>query len=118
MLALASVLGAGDRAVEGRARLVSAARAKQQLGADDVPAVVLLKRERKPVDDCERGVRPVDLGHGDRPVECDDRRGIEGEEVVVELHDLPPVGGIDRGRVGVDGRDRGLQLERPGPVLP
>jgi hypothetical protein len=29
--------------------------------------------------------------HGDRPIEGDDRRGVEGERFIVELEDVRPV---------------------------
>ena len=37
----------------------------------------------KTVDGCQCHLRPVKLGDRDGPVEGDDRRGIEGDELVV-----------------------------------
>ena len=52
-------------------RLGDAAQPSQQLRPDGVEQVVAVERER--VDQGERGLRSVDLGDGDGPVERDDR---------------------------------------------
>ena len=50
------------------------------------------------------------LGHGHRAVQRDDRTRRHLQQLVVEQHDLPPVG-VGRGeRVAVHGVDRGLEL--------
>ena len=44
------------------------------------------------VDGRQRHLRAVNLGHRDGPVEGDDRRGVDADELVVEGDDLRPVG--------------------------
>ena len=50
---------------------------------------------------------------GGRPVELDDRRGLHRQQRGIQRADLPPVGRLRRGRLGVDRGDGGLQ--RIGP---
>jgi hypothetical protein len=64
------------------------------------------------VDEDERRLRAVDLGHRHGPVESHDRARGDRHELVVQRHDLPPV----RGRLAVHGVDRRLDLVRPGPA--
>src|SRR3546814_2399441 len=58
----------------------------------------------------------VELAHGDGSVHGHHGVGPDGEELVVELDDLRPVGGLGGGSIGVHGGDGGLDLERAGMV--
>src|SRR5258707_9971 len=106
--ALGGVVGSIDRRVVCRQCVGVAAQASQQVGADGVVQVVAVEVQR--VEEGERGFGSVDLGHGDRTVEGDDRGGVVGQQLVVELHDLRPVGGGRGWGVAVDGVDRRLDL--------
>ncbi len=88
---LGRILGAGDRSLVGERRLGGAAQTSQQVGADGMEQVVAVEVEA--VDEGERRIRSFDLGHRDRPVERDDRGRGERQQLVVQLQDLPPVGG-------------------------
>src|SRR5215211_832396 len=70
-VALGRVLGAGDRGLVRQRRLGVAAEASQEIGADGVEEVVAVEVEA--VDERERRVGPVDLGHRDGAVQRDDR---------------------------------------------
>jgi hypothetical protein len=65
---------------------------------------------RKTVDGRQCHLRPVKLGDCDGPVEGDDRRRVEADELVVEGDDLRPVGVADVADGGVHGVDRGEDL--------
>jgi hypothetical protein len=65
------------------------------------------------VDQPETGLRAVAHRDGCRPVERDDGRRPQREEPVVQRHDLRPVGVVRGVRLGMHGRDRGLDLIRP-----
>src|SRR5258708_32111382 len=69
-------------------------------------------------DEGERRVRPLDFGHRDRAVQRHDRARGEGDELVVELQDLPPVCGRCVWSIAVDGVYRGLELVRTRLVAP
>ena len=60
------------------------------------------------VDQRQRRGRAVDLGHGDRPVQRDDRGRGDCEQVVVDPDDLAPVRVGRRHRLAVHGVDRRL----------
>jgi hypothetical protein len=62
------------------------------------------------VDGRQCHLRAVKLGDRDGPVEGDDRRGIEADELVVESEDLRPVGVPYVAGGGVHGADRGEDL--------
>ncbi len=109
------------------ATLVASARGLgvQRRGDLEVAGVLVEVRARGGVPG-ERGVelgeggqpgpRPVGLADRDGPVEPDDRGVGEGQQLVVPLDDLDPVGlGGARG-VGVQGGDRGLGLVLAEPV--
>jgi hypothetical protein len=52
--------------------------------------VIAGQRVRKPVDGRQCHLRAVKLGDRDGPVEGDDRRGVEADQLVVEGDDLRP----------------------------
>ena len=114
----ASLVASVDRRGIGAGRLVAATEAAQQVGPRGVEQVIA-RRGRRPGRRPRRG-RPPDrrLGDGHGPVEGDDRRRRDGEELVVEGDDLAPVGVRRRRRVAVHGVDRRLDLVRPGRVAP
>jgi len=58
----------------------------------------------------QAGGGTVDHCQRDRPVERDDRRGLEREQVVVELQHVRPVGRGLVGCHGVAGRDGSLHV--------
>src|ERR1700756_3768861 len=60
----------------------------------------------KTVDGRQCHLRTVKLAARDGPVEGDDRRGIEADELVVEGDDLRPVGVAGVAGGGVHGADR------------
>jgi hypothetical protein len=60
----------------------------------------------KTVDGRQCHLRAVKLGDRDRPVEGDDRGGVEADELVVEGNDLRPVGVPYVTCGGVYGADR------------
>src|SRR5271165_3248845 len=60
----------------------------------------------KTVDGRQCHLRTVNLGDRDGPVEGDDRRGVDADELVVEGDDLRPVGVTYVARGGVHGADR------------
>jgi hypothetical protein len=62
------------------------------------------------VDGRQCHLRAVKLGDRDGPVEGDDRRGVEADELVVEGDDLRPAGGAYVAGRGVHGADRGEDL--------
>ena len=53
--------------------------------------------------------RRVTHGNGDRPVECDYRRGLLAVKRIVKPDNSRPVGGIGLKRLGMHGSDGGLQ---------
>src|ERR1700730_13914758 len=66
--------------------------------------------ELEAFDEGQCRIRSLDLGDGDRAVECDHWARSDRLELVVELQDLPPVRDGRIGRVGVHGVDRCLNL--------
>jgi hypothetical protein len=82
-----------DGFVVRRARLLSAAQPAQQVGAGRMVGVIAGQLVLETVDGRQRHFRAVKLGDRDGPVEGDDRRGVEVDELVVEGDDLRPVGG-------------------------
>src|SRR5215469_5448572 len=70
------------------------------------------------VDGRQCHLRAVKLGDRDGPVEGDDRRGVEADELVVEGDDLRPVGGAYVTGGSMHGADRSEDLvaawRRPG----
>ena len=113
-VALGRVLGAGDRCLVRQRGLRIAAQASKKVRADGVEQVVCAEVEA--VDEGERCIRSLDLGHRHRAVEGHDRAQGERQQLVVQLQDLPPVGGGGGRRVAVDGVDRRLDLIRAGLV--
>lgn len=89
---LRGVACARDGVVVCRTRLAAAAETSQQRGSGRVVGVVAGERRLEPVDDRQCHLRAVELDHGDGPVEGDDRRGVETDELVVGGDDLRPVG--------------------------
>jgi len=61
------------------------------------------------LDQRQPRLRTIALRHRDRPVQRDDRRRIGSRQHVIQPDDLRPVGFASRWRLGMDGRDRGLQ---------
>jgi hypothetical protein len=53
--------------------------------------VVRVTVELEPLDQGKLGLRPVRLGHGDRPIQLNDGRACEPDELAVERGDLRPV---------------------------
>src|SRR5450755_3620388 len=90
----------------GRARLLTAAEPAQQLGAGRMVGVIAGQLVLKTVDGRQCHLRAVELGDRDGPVEGDDRRGVEADELVVEGDDLRPVGVTYVAGGGVHGADR------------
>ena len=66
----------------------------------------------------ERCLRAVHHRHRDGAIERHDRAGRDALEEVIEPQDLLPVGPGRGGGLGVDGRDRGLDLIGPEALLP
>ena len=62
------------------------------------------------VDGRQCHFRAVKLGDREGPIEGDDRRGVEADELVVEGDDLRPVGVAYVAGGGVHGADRGEDL--------
>ncbi len=89
-------LGGVARHLDGfavrRARLLAAAQPAQQIGAGRVAGVIAGQLVLKTVDGRQCYLRSVKLGDRDGPVEGDDRRGVDADELVVEGDDLRPVG--------------------------
>ena len=75
-----------------RARLKTAAQPAQQIGAGRMVGVIAGQLVLKTVDGRQSHLRAVELGDRDGPVEGDDRRGVDADELVVEGDDLRPVG--------------------------
>src|SRR4051812_34645618 len=98
-----------ERAPVRGIRLVPAAEAAQEVRPRRVEEVVVVEA-LDGVDELETLLEPVCERHRDRPVQLDDRRRGEIEKPCVEEGDLRPV---DR-FVGIQRRDRRLQLVRPG----
>ena len=88
--ALRSVVCPFDRGAVAVCGLWVPASAPQQIGADRV--VVLVAVELQCVDELQGGCRTVDLGESNGSVQCDDRRGVQREQLVIEHEDLRPVG--------------------------
>jgi len=72
--------------------------------------------EGEAVHEGERRIRSLDFGHGDGAIERHDRTRRAGQQLVVQLEDLPPVRGARLGRIAMHGIDRGLDLVRAGLV--
>ena len=84
-----------------------------EVGGDRVAAqdvLVDVGQRRQP------GGRAIGLADGDGPVEPDDRRVGEPEQLVVPLDDLHPVGLLDPRRVGMERGDRRLRLVLAEPI--
>src|ERR1700722_16834919 len=107
---LAGVARQLDGLVVRRARLLTAAQPAQQVGAGAMVGVIAGQLVLQTVDDRQRPLRAVELGDRDGPVEGDDRRGIDADELVVEGDDLGPVGVAYVTGGGVHGTDRGEDL--------
>src|SRR5580693_3436578 len=73
-----------DGFVVRRARLVAAAQAAQQVGAGRMVGVVAGQLVLETVDGRQCYLRAVKLGDRDGPVEGDDRRGVDADQLVVE----------------------------------
>jgi hypothetical protein len=69
------------------------------------------------VDGRQCHLRAVELADGDGPVEDDDRRGVEVDDLVVQGDDLRPVGRAPVAGGGVYGTDRGEDLVAAGSHL-
>src|ERR1022692_714428 len=93
-----------------RARLLTAAEPTQHVGAGRMVGVIAGQFVLKTVDGRQRYLRAVKLGDRDGPVEGDNRRGVEADELVVEGDDLRPVGVTYVAGGGVHGADRGEDL--------
>ena len=89
-------LGGVARQLDGfvvrRAGLLTAAQPAQQVGVGRMVGVIAGQLVLKTDDGRQCHFRAVKLGHRDGPVEGDDRRGVEADELVVEREDLRPVG--------------------------
>ena len=79
----------------------TAAQPAQQVGAGRMVGVIAGQRVLETVDGRQCHLRAVELGDRDGPVEGDDRRGVEADELVVEGDDLPPVGVLASSRAEV-----------------
>ena len=79
-----------------------------------MPRVVA--RERQPVYKREGDLRAVEFRDRNGAVECDDRRGVEPGQLIVQRDHLRPVGVGRRGGVCVDGVDRAEYLVAAGSV--
>src|SRR5215813_8090341 len=113
-LALGGVLGTGNGCCVRLGCLGLAAQAAQQVRPDGVVQVVALEIEA--VYQGEAGGRAIDLGDGDRAVQRYHGASSQRQQLIVELHDLPPVGRARGRRIAVDGVFRGMALVRPGLV--
>src|ERR1700733_835162 len=71
-----------DGFVVRRARLLTAPQPAQQVGAGRMVGVIAGQLFIKTVEDRQRHFRAVKLGDRDGPVEGDDRRGVEADELV------------------------------------
>jgi hypothetical protein len=105
---LGGVLDHGKRLVVSGSRLAEAAEAFEQVGPGGMEQVIPVEIDA--VELVERRTGPMHLGEGDGPIERHDRRGGEHRELVVETHDLGPVGVAGGGSVGMYGGDGGLDL--------
>src|SRR5258706_395576 len=112
-LAFRLVGSPGDRGLIGGRGLSIPAEPAEQIGADRVEEVVAVQVRGQVVHHHERGRRPVDFGQRDGAVERDDGAGTYGEQLVVELQYLRPVGTSDRPGVGMNRVDRCLNLIWP-----
>src|SRR5215469_5724657 len=72
-----------DGFVVRRTRLLSAAQPAQQVGSGRMVGMIAGQRVVKTVDNRQRHLGAVKLGERDGPVEGDDRRGVEADELVV-----------------------------------
>src|SRR5712691_2789599 len=103
---LGGVAGQLDGFAVRRTRLLTAAQPAQQVGAGRMVGVIAGQLVLKTVDGRQCHLRAVKLGHRDGPVEGDDRRGVDADELVVEGEDLRPVGVTYVAGGGVHGADR------------
>src|SRR6266851_5760627 len=109
-LAFRLVGSPGDRGLIGGRGLSIPAEPAEQIGADRVEEVVAVQVRGQVVHDHERGRRSVDFGERNGAVERDDRAGCDGQQLVVELQYLRPVGSADRPGIGMNRVDRCLNL--------
>jgi hypothetical protein len=79
-VALARVVGAGDRRRVRQRRFVLAAHAPEQIGADRVEQVMAIET----IDERQRRRRSFDLGQRNRAVESHDRAWRNRQELVVK----------------------------------
>src|SRR3984957_13027041 len=89
---------------------MTAAQPAQQVGAGRVVGVIVAQLVLETIDARQRHLWAVELGDRDGPVEEDDRRGVEADELVVEGYDLRPVGVAGIAGGGVHGVDRSEDL--------
>src|SRR6266567_8288875 len=115
-VALRRVFAAGDRRLVRHRRLGVSTETPEQIRANRVEQVI--GAEIETVDENERRIRSLDLGHRNRTVECNRRARGDRQVLVIQLQDLPPVCGSRGRRVAVDGVDRRLDLVRTGTVAP
>ncbi len=107
---LSGVASEVNRLLIGCACLLIAPQPTQQVGARGVISVVAGQRLLKSVDSSQRHLRTFELGDGYGPVEDDDRRGVDTDQLVVEGDDLGPVGIAYVAGEGMHRVDRGENL--------
>ena len=112
--ALGGVLCSRDRHFVGVRGGGCLSEAAEEVGAHGVESVVVGEVEL--VDEGQRRRGAVDLGDRDGAVERHDRGRLQGQQVVVERDDLPPVGRLGGRGIAVDCVDRGLELVGAGLV--
>lgn len=100
------MLPASSMALSYAARLLTAAQPAQQVGAGRMVGVIAGQLVLKTVGRRQCHLRAVKLGDRDGPIEGDDRRGVEADELVVEGNDLRPVRVAHVAGGGVHGADR------------
>ena len=76
--------------------------------------MIAIERFGERVDERERFHGTRDVTHRDRAVESDNGRVVEGEQQIVERHDLRPIRLGKRLRFHVQCGDRALGLTEPG----
>src|SRR5919204_3567029 len=79
-----------DRALVGGRGLAVAAQPLQQISARGVECVVIVQAQPVDQSECSRGT--LQFTDCDGAIECDDRRGGNCKQSVIQSHDLGPVG--------------------------
>jgi hypothetical protein len=93
-VALARVVGTGNRRLVRRRGFVVAAHAPEQIGANRVEHVIAIELGAvEAIDERQCRMRSLDFGYHNRTVERDDGAWCDRQELIVQPQDLSPVGG-------------------------